>query len=81
MLGVQHHATLFALKVSRSLYSIISSISHGVENIFLVCGVWASPILFLAFKVTAERYNTFLNPCHANDKESCKYADQFLGSP
>ena len=31
---MQHHVTLFALKVSSSLYSVASSISYGVENYF-----------------------------------------------
>ena len=37
-----------ALKVSWSLYWYSTSISHGVENISLGCGVRASLMLFLA---------------------------------
>ena len=39
---VQHHPTLFALKVSRSLYCGTYSISHGVEHYFP--GLWGTGI-------------------------------------
>ena len=49
---LKHHFDLnitdTALKVSRSLYSFTTSISHGVENYFPSCGVRVSLMLFLA---------------------------------
>ena len=39
--GVQHHVTLFAQKISRSLYFVIY-ISHGVLNYFP--GLWGTGI-------------------------------------
>ena len=45
--GLQHRITLFVLKVSCSLYCVISSISHGVENYFP--GVYTSTMLFSHF--------------------------------
>ena len=35
-----------ALKLSRSVYCFTTSVSHGVENYFPGCGVWASLMLF-----------------------------------
>ena len=40
--NVQHHVTLFALKVSRSLYQVTDSVSHGVVNYFP--GLWGTCI-------------------------------------
>ena len=51
--GVQHHVTLFALKVSRSLY-FVTSISRGVCKLFpWAVGLDTSDvILFLFIKKT-----------------------------
>ena len=46
MLFLELYITDSALKVSRTLYWYSASVSHGVENISLGCGVRASQMLF-----------------------------------
>ena len=50
--------TLFALKVSRSLYCFTSSVSHGVENYFpRLWGTGISVDIFLVCKTVVNRDN------------------------
>ena len=59
--GVQHHVILFALKVSRSLYCVTSSISHGVINYFP--GLWGTGITDAIFRLLINAVIFLLN-CH-----------------